>query len=106
MAMPRIPSTCASSRSWATCARCATRWTIPFPTSRGPDMASTLIRGASVVTMDPQGDLPQGDILVEGDRIVAIAPWIATDDAEVVDARGCIVIPGLVNAHMHTRQTA
>jgi len=69
-------------------------------------MASTLIRGASVITMDPQGDLPQGDILVERDRIVAIAPWIATDDAEVVDAHGCIVIPGLVNAHMHTWQTA
>ena len=69
-------------------------------------MAGTLIRGATVITMDTQGDLPRGDILVEGDRIVAIAPWMQVDDAEVVDASGCIVIPGLVNAHMHTWQTA
>jgi cytosine/adenosine deaminase-related metal-dependent hydrolase len=66
----------------------------------------TLIRGATVVTMDAQGVLPQGDILVERDCITAIAPSIATDEAEVVDASGCIVIPGLVNAHMHTWQTA
>lgn len=66
----------------------------------------TLIRGASVVTMDAQGDLPQGDILVEGDRIVEIAPSLQVGDAELVEADGFIAIPGLVNAHMHTWQTA
>src|SRR5690349_3150524 len=65
----------------------------------------TLIRGATIVTMDRQGDL-QGDILIEGDTIAEIAPSIAHPTAQVVDARGCIVIPGLVNAHMHTWQTA
>jgi cytosine/adenosine deaminase-related metal-dependent hydrolase len=69
-------------------------------------MPATLIRGATVVTMDKQGDLPRADILVQDDRIVDIAPSIAAPDAEVVDASGCIVIPGLVNAHMHTWQTA
>src|SRR6476469_5666507 len=69
-------------------------------------MARTLVRGATLVTMDPQGDLPRGDLLVEGERIVAIAPQLLVDDCEVVDAHGCIVIPGLVNAHMHTWQTA
>jgi cytosine/adenosine deaminase-related metal-dependent hydrolase len=69
-------------------------------------MARTLIRNATVVTLDRQGDLPEADLLVEGDRIAAIAPALAADDAEVVDAAGCIVIPGLVNAHMHTWQTA
>src|SRR5215470_9524789 len=69
-------------------------------------MANTLLRGATVVTMDTQGDLPQADLLVQGERIAAIAPSIAAADAEVVDATGCIVIPGLVNAHMHTWQTA
>jgi cytosine/adenosine deaminase-related metal-dependent hydrolase len=69
-------------------------------------MPSILIRGASVVTMDRQGDLPTADILVRDDRIEAIAPALAVADAEVVDASGCIVIPGLVNAHMHTWQTA
>ena len=69
-------------------------------------MARTVIRGATVLTMDAQGDLPQADILVTDDRITEIAPSLHVDDAEVVDAAGCIVIPGLVNAHMHTWQTA
>ena len=52
-----------------------------------------LIRGAAVITMDRQGDLPQGDILVDGDVIEAIAPTLAAlADAEVFDAAGCIVL--------------
>jgi cytosine/adenosine deaminase-related metal-dependent hydrolase len=66
----------------------------------------TLIRGASVVTMDRQGDLPVGDILIEGDTIAEIAPSIVAAEAALVDASNCIAIPGLVNAHMHTWQTA
>ncbi|MDP3252589.1 MAG: amidohydrolase family protein [Hydrogenophaga sp.] len=68
--------------------------------------ARTLLRGGTVITMDAQGDLLRGDVLVTGDTITAIEPVIAADDAQVVDATGCIVIPGLVNAHMHTWQTA
>ncbi len=66
----------------------------------------TLIRGAAIVSMDAAGDLPEGDLLISGSRIVDIAPRLHVDDAAVVDARGCIAIPGLVNAHMHTWQTA
>lgn len=71
-------------------------------------MPRTLIRQATVITMDRQGDLPIGDVLVAGDTIEAIAPELsaAATGAQVVDAAGCIVIPGLVNAHMHTWQTA
>lgn len=68
--------------------------------------ARTLIRGATIITMDVQGDLPTGDILVTGDTLTEIAPRIQADDAQVVDASGHIVIPGLINAHMHTWQTA
>jgi len=68
--------------------------------------AHTLIRGATVITLDRQGDLPEADILVSGDVIQEIAPRIQADDAEVVSAAGCIVIPGLINAHLHTWQTA
>jgi cytosine/adenosine deaminase-related metal-dependent hydrolase len=67
---------------------------------------ATLIRGATVITMDRQGDLPRGDVLVHGEQIVEIAPQIHAEGAEVVDASGHIVIPGLINAHMHTWQTA
>jgi cytosine/adenosine deaminase-related metal-dependent hydrolase len=66
----------------------------------------TLIKGATIITMDAQGDLPQGDILVTGDKLTDIAPVIHADDAQIVDASGFIIIPGLVNAHMHTWQTA
>jgi cytosine/adenosine deaminase-related metal-dependent hydrolase len=69
-------------------------------------MQRTLIQGATVITMDELGVLPRADILVTGDAITHIAPQIAVDDAQRVDASGCIVIPGLINAHMHTWQTA
>jgi cytosine/adenosine deaminase-related metal-dependent hydrolase len=68
--------------------------------------ARVLIKGATIITMDALGDLPQGDILVTGDTLTDIAPVIHADDAEVIDATGYIVIPGLINAHMHTWQTA
>ena len=65
-----------------------------------------LIRGAAVITLDEQGELPCADLLVEGDSIAAIAPSLLVDDAEVIDASGFVIIPGLINAHMHTWQTA
>lgn len=73
-------------------------------------MKRTLIQHATVITMDAvrggSGVLPRADILVAGDTVIEIAPDITADDAERVDASGCIVIPGLINAHMHTWQTA
>lgn len=65
-----------------------------------------LLSGATILSMDDGvGDLARGDILVEDERIVAVAPRIAADDAEVVDAGGRIAVPGFINAHMHTWQT-
>ena len=69
-------------------------------------MKRTLIRNATIITMDALGDLPHGDILVTGDTLTEIAPQILADDAHVLDATGFIIIPGLINAHMHTWQTA
>ncbi|MEO7402477.1 MAG: amidohydrolase family protein [Burkholderiales bacterium] len=70
-------------------------------------MKRTLIRGATLVTMDPKlGDIARGDVLVENDRIAAVGPSITANDAELVDGAGYIVTPGLVNAHQHTWQTA
>lgn len=67
--------------------------------------ARTLLRGATIVTMDEPGTLACGDLLVDGERIAAVAPRIDADDADVVDCRDRILIPGLVNAHLHTWQT-
>ena len=47
-----------------------------------------------------------GDVVVEGGRIVAAAPGLGPLTAtETLDASGCLVIPGLVQAHVHLCQT-
>jgi 5-methylthioadenosine/S-adenosylhomocysteine deaminase len=66
------------------------------------DTVRTLFKGGTVVTMDAAvPNLVSGDVLVEGDRIVAVAANIRADDAEVIDAAGHIVLPGLIDAHHH-----
>ncbi|MFN3656061.1 MAG: amidohydrolase family protein [Pseudolabrys sp.] len=69
-------------------------------------MQRKLIKGGTVISMDPAiGELAKADILIEGDRIAAVAPSIAADDAEVIDASRMIVLPGFINGHLHTWQT-
>ena len=69
-------------------------------------MQRTLIKGGSIVTMDASiGDLAKGDVLIENDRIASVAPDIAAADAEILDATQMLVLPGLINAHLHTWQT-
>jgi cytosine/adenosine deaminase-related metal-dependent hydrolase len=64
-----------------------------------------LIRNATIITMDERlGDLQRAELLIEGERIAAVGK-IGGVDAELIDGTGFIVIPGLVNAHMHTWQT-
>ncbi|MCV7228044.1 amidohydrolase family protein [Mycolicibacterium komossense] len=46
------------------------------------------------------------DVLVEGDRITQIGRRLDPAGADIVDLAGRVVIPGLVNAHLHTWQTA
>ncbi|MDF3882601.1 amidohydrolase family protein [Cupriavidus basilensis] len=69
-------------------------------------MSRILVSGATLVTMEPTLGEFTGDLLIEGERIAAIAPRIEAGDAERIDARGFIAAPGFVNAHMHTWQTA
>jgi 5-methylthioadenosine/S-adenosylhomocysteine deaminase len=69
-------------------------------------MTRTLIRAATILSLDPQiGELTRGDILVEGARITAVAPSLAVDDAEVIQAEGMIALPGFVDSHRHTWQS-
>ena len=66
-------------------------------------MARTLIRNATIVSMDAAiGDIDAGDILIDGDRIAEVGRNIDAPGAELVDATDHIVMPGLVNAHIHT----
>jgi 5-methylthioadenosine/S-adenosylhomocysteine deaminase len=69
-------------------------------------MTRILIRDAAVVTMDPAiGDFERADILVIDGAIAEVRPGIEAD-AEVIDASTMIAMPGMVDTHRHTWQTA
>ena len=81
-------------------------------------MSSLLIKNAAVlVTMDrDRREIPGGSVVVLDDAIVAagsaadVEAWIAQSAARrapqrVIDASGCIVLPGFVNCHHHLYQT-
>ena len=58
-----------------------------------------LIRGGTLVT--PDGCFP-GDVAIEDESIVAVGAGLRMADSfNVVDARGCIVLPGLIDCHTH-----
>jgi cytosine/adenosine deaminase-related metal-dependent hydrolase len=70
-------------------------------------MACTLIRNAILLTMEGgERDVIRGDIRIENDLITAIGDSLDPTGAQVIDGTASIVMPGLVNAHMHTWQTA
>ena len=57
----------------------------------------TLLRGGTVVSVDPAlGDF-RGDVLIEGDVIAAVGDLGDVPGAEVIDVRGHIVFPGFVD---------
>jgi 5-methylthioadenosine/S-adenosylhomocysteine deaminase len=67
----------------------------------------TLIQRAWLVTMDPEHDvMSDADLLIEDGKIAAIGPDLGVEDAEIIDGTDRIVIPGFVDSHRHTWQTA
>ena len=71
-----------------------------------PRRGHHLIRGAAVVSMDPEiGTLSRADVRVEDGRIVAVGPGLRAPGAEVIDASSMIVMPGLVDSHFHMWST-
>jgi cytosine/adenosine deaminase-related metal-dependent hydrolase len=66
-----------------------------------------LIRNADVVvTMNAARDeLAGADVLVRGGVIAAVGQGLVAPGAQVIEARGCVVTPGLVNTHHHLYQT-
>ncbi|MEC7762644.1 MAG: amidohydrolase family protein [Pseudomonadota bacterium] len=61
-----------------------------------------LFKGAHLVTMDDTlGDFEVGDVLIEGREIAAVAAQIDEPVDEVVDATDQIIIPGLIDTHIH-----
>jgi cytosine/adenosine deaminase-related metal-dependent hydrolase len=70
-------------------------------------MAKLMIRNATLVaTMDERGhELPDCDVLIDGPAIVKVGPRLPDQADEVLDASGCVVLPGFVNTHNHLYQT-
>jgi 5-methylthioadenosine/S-adenosylhomocysteine deaminase len=65
-----------------------------------------LIRNARVLTFDDaRRELVCADVLVQGCTIVAVGPDLeppASEDIQVIDGAGKLVMPGLINAHLHS----
>jgi len=70
-------------------------------------MSEILIRNADVVvTMNAtRQELRHADIHIRGGMIHAVGPGLQAPGAWLIDARGCVVTPGLVNTHHHLYQT-
>jgi 5-methylthioadenosine/S-adenosylhomocysteine deaminase len=62
----------------------------------------TLIKNGSIITMDPSLKELDGDVLIENDKILAVGPKLNAEGAQTIDATGMVVMPGLVNSHIHT----
>ena len=60
-----------------------------------------------VLSMDAGvGELERGSVLIEDDRIAAVEPDLGGVEADTIDAAGGVIMPGFVDTHRHTWQTA
>jgi 5-methylthioadenosine/S-adenosylhomocysteine deaminase len=70
----------------------------PAPVAHG----GFVLRGGHVMTMDRDlGDIADGDVHVTGGMIAAVGSGLDAPGADTIDARGMIVLPGLVETHWH-----
>jgi len=69
-------------------------------------MADIIIKNGYILTMDPaQRDLERGAVVIENGIITQVAASTDETADTVIDARGGIVMPGLVNTHTHAGMT-
>src|SRR5262249_1355110 len=67
-----------------------------------PARSNVVIRKAYVMTMEPgQPDLPNGDVHVDNGLIVDVGTGLAAPSAQIIDGRGFIVMPGLIDTHWY-----
>ena len=57
-----------------------------------------LIKNGTIAT---DTEVFNGDILIDGEKIIEIGSAICADDAEIIDASGKYVLPGAVDVHTH-----
>jgi 5-methylthioadenosine/S-adenosylhomocysteine deaminase len=66
---------------------------------------SLIIKNAAVVTLDDRNRIFEGGVLVEGGTITALGEGLDARAGEAIDARGCALLPGFVQTHVHLCQT-
>lgn len=64
-------------------------------------MKDILITNGRIVTAGPQGTLEGGSVLLHGGKIVAVGAVPDSPEAQVLNAKGGWIFPGLVDAHCH-----
>jgi cytosine/adenosine deaminase-related metal-dependent hydrolase len=65
-----------------------------------------ILRGGRIVTMDAGRRVVDGDVVIDGGRITAVGgPAHASPTSVVLDCRGLVIIPGLIQSHIHLCQT-
>lgn len=71
------------------------------------ELATIRIKNATIVTMNTNRDVFTGSVLVRDDRIARVSTEIPPDEIvdEEIDAHGGLLIPGLVQSHVHLCQT-
>jgi 5-methylthioadenosine/S-adenosylhomocysteine deaminase len=78
-----------------------------FPSAASAkDKVDLLVTGGTVVTMDAQRRvIEDGAVAIRGDSIVAVGPRAEIENrfeaVQTIDARGALVLPGLINGHAH-----
>ena len=65
-----------------------------------PSRGKILIRGGYVMPVEGD-DIVGGDVAIDGNQIVAVGRDLKLPGAQVIDANGFIVMPGLVDTHWH-----
>jgi 5-methylthioadenosine/S-adenosylhomocysteine deaminase len=69
-----------------------------------PDL---IIEGGTLITMVAgQAPLRDAKVLIKGDKVINILPSGQSSplrgETEIIHAKDCIIMPGLINAHAHT----
>ncbi|NJL28077.1 MAG: amidohydrolase family protein, partial [Thermoanaerobaculia bacterium] len=74
---------------------------------RAPNQRPILLHGATVLTMDGSGSvIEDAEILVDSGRVAALGRAITVvPGTRLIDVQGCIILPGLIQTHVHLGQT-
>ena len=70
-------------------------------------MSEVILRGGTILTVDPDSHVTSGDVACRDGLLVQVGGSYTpeTGDYQILDASGCVVMPGLVQSHVHMCQT-